>query len=278
MTFLDISSEKNLRFLSPASEFAISFLNIIGNFFALIFFISPLFQIINKKLYREHQNLRNMPLFLILTIIFNCLFWLLYLFSIKRKNEYTWIPLLVSNLCGLILNTGLLFFYLFIYLERKIVKFLGFGFFVVDLMVEVIYLTFRYIIKKDKESDNFQLVGFIATIINVLMYSSPIQNIKLIIKLGKYEALPIYTLITGFLVTLCFFIQGIITYFTFNDERKSATQTMISNGISFFFLLCFSGIYVYFYYKPPVPMRVNEDDIIQGNAEEDFNRTTSSEE
>ena len=79
-SFLNFSSENNLRELS-ASSTAIKIFQYIGNFFALIFFASPLFQIIKLKLYKEHQDISNVPLFLILTIIFNCLFWLLNAFS-----------------------------------------------------------------------------------------------------------------------------------------------------------------------------------------------------
>lgn len=268
--FLDFSGEKNLRHLSGNSV-GVTIFQIIGNFFALIFFASPLFQIIRLKLYTEHHDIKNVPLFLILTIIFNCLFWLLNAFS---SDDYSdWIPLLVSNIGGLLINTVLLFFYLFIYLNRNVKKFLGFGFFVINLMIEVTYLTFRYIIDKDND-DDFHLIGFVATIVNVLMYSSPLQNIKLIIKEGKYQALPIYTLISGFFVTLSFFIQGILSYCSADDsdDKRDATETMVSNGISFFLLSCLAGIYAYFYFKPPAPTKISEDDINSGNMEEGLNK------
>ena len=274
-SFLDFSSENKLRFLSTSS-FAITLFQILGNFFALIFFMSPLFQILKKKLYNDSHDIKNFPLILILSIIFNCLFWLLNAFS--SDDLSAWIPLLVSNIGGLVINTCLLFFYLFVYLKRNIKKFLGFGFFVVDLMVEITYVTFRYIILPKKDSDTFHLIGFVATIINVIMYSSPIQNIKIIIKEGKYDALPIYTLITGFFVTLTFFIQGIISYCMTDDqnERRNALETMISNGISFFLLSCLSGVYVYFYFKPAVPQKPSEVDINEGNMGDGLNQRIST--
>lgn len=220
-SFLDFSSNNNLRNLA-ANSTVITIFQIIGNFFALLFFTTPLFQIVKLKLYREHQDIKNMPLFLILTIIFNCLFWLLNAFS--STDIFAWIPLLVSNIGGLVMNTVLLFFYLFVYLKKNVKKFLGFGFFVVNLMVEITYVTFRYVISVKTDSETFHLIGFVATIINVLMYSSPIQNIKLIIKEGKYEALPIYTLILGFFTTFTFFIQGIISYTMLRLEMKREIQ------------------------------------------------------
>ena len=274
-SFLNFSSENNLRELS-ASSTAIKIFQYIGNFFALIFFASPLFQIVKLKLYKEHQDISNMPLFLILTIIFNCLFWLLNAFSSDEIKD--WIPLLISNIGGLTINIVLLFFYLFVYLEKNIKKFLGFGFFVIDLIIEITYLTFRYIIDM---KDSFHLIGFVATIINVLMYSSPLQNIKLIIKEGKYEALPIYTLSVGFFVTLSFFIQGIISFCSVDDDnkddRRSAIETMVSNGVSFFLLSCLSGVYAYFYCKPSTPQKVSEVDINKGNMDDGLNEKPEGE-
>ena len=265
--FLDSFEEKKLRKLSGNSA-GVTIFQIIGNFFALIFFASPLYQIIRLKLY-QHHDIKNVPLFLILTIIFNCLFWLLNAFSSHDLGD--WIPLLISNIGGLFINTLLLFFYLFIYLKKNVKKFLGFGFFVVNLMIEVTYLTFRYIIDKDYD---FRLTGFVATIVNVLMYSSPIQNIKLLFKEGKYQALPIYTLVTGFFVTLSFFIQGIISYCTVDDDDKKndAIETMVSNGVSFFLLACLSGVYAYFYFYPSTPKTISEEDINKGDIEEGINK------
>jgi len=276
-SFLNFS-ENNLRELS-ASSTAIKIFQYLGNFFALIFFASPLFQIIKLKLYKEHQDIKNMPLFLILTIIFNCLFWLLNAFSSEDIKD--WIPLLISNIGGLIINIILLFFYLFVYLKKNIKKFLGFGFFVIDLIIEITYLTFRYIIDlDDKDKKTFHLIGLVATVINVLMYSSPIQNIKLIMKEGKYEALPIYTLSVGFFVTLSFFIQGIISFCSADDdkdERRNAIETMISNGVSFFLLSCYSGVYAYFYFKPHTPKKVCEVDINKGNMDDGLNEKPEGE-
>lgn len=275
-SFLDFSSNNNLRNLA-ANSTVITIFQIIGNFFALLFFTTPLFQIVKLKLYREHQDIKNMPLFLILTIIFNCLFWLLNAFSSNDLNA--WIPLLVSNIGGLVMNTVLLFFYLFVYLKKNVKKFLGFGFFVVNLMVEITYVTFRYVISVKTDSETFHLIGFVATIINVLMYSSPIQNIKLIIKEGKYEALPIYTLILGFFTTFTFFIQGIISfcYAETRDEKRNSTETMVSNGVSFFLLACLAGVYSYFYFKPSTPKNISAIDINKGNMDEGLNQQQTSE-
>lgn len=261
-TIFDINSRNNLRNLA-ANPTVTTIFQIVGNSFALIFFVTPFFQIIKKQLYKTY-NISEMPLLLILTIIFNCLLWLLNAFS--SDDISAWIPLLVSNIGGLAINTLLLFFYLFIYLNRQVKQFLGYGFFVVDLLIEVTYLTFRYIILESKDKNStFHLIGFVATIINVIMYLSPIQNIKIIIKERKYQALPIYTLIIGFFSTLTFFTNGLISYLGAdndnNNEKRNAVETMVSNGVSFFLLACLVGIYSYFYFtkSKKLPQIVDED-------------------
>ena len=261
-TIFDINSRNNLRNLATNPTVTTIF-QIVGNSFALIFFVTPFFQIIKKQLYKTY-NISEMPLLLILTIIFNCLLWLLNAFS--SGDLSAWIPLLVSNIGGLAVNTLLLFFYLFIYLNRQVKQFLGYGFFVVDLLIEVTYLTFRYIILESKDKNStFHLIGFVATIVNVIMYLSPIQNIKIIIKERKYQALPIYTLIIGFFSTLTFFTNGLISYLGADDddnnEKRNAIETMVSNGVSFFLLAFLVGIYSYFYFTKSknVPQIVDED-------------------
>lgn len=258
-SFLNYTSNNNLRNLE-ANQTLTKIFNIIGNVFSLIFFATPFIQIIKKKLYKE-QHINEMPLLLILTIIFNCLLWLLNAFS--SDDISAWIPLLVSNIGGLAINTLLLFFYLFFFLHKQIKQFLGYGFFVLDLIVEITYLMFRYIIKDSSDDDTFHLIGFIATIINVVMYLSPIQNICIIIKERKYQALPIYTLIIGFFSTMSFFIQGIISYCGSDDknEKRIAVETMVSNGVSFFLLGCLVGVYSYFYIKKGTEKIGTEEDL-----------------
>ena len=56
-----------------------------------------------------------------------------------------------------------------------------------------------------------------------------------------------------------------------NHERRSAIETMISNGLSFFLLACLVGVYAYFYFKPPTPQKINIIDINKGNMDEGLN-------
>ena len=125
-------------------------------------------------------------------------------------------------------------------------------------MVQISYAMFRYIILKDKEKKEekqreieFHYIGFAATIINVIMYSSPVFNIMKLFKTRSSELLPIFTLGVGFLCTITFLIQGVVLYNFYDneseqEERTYAKETIISNGISFFVISCQIGFWVYY--------------------------------
>ena len=267
-SFLNFNEKKPLRKLEESTGATI--LNIFGNFSALVYFATPLYQIIKKQMYLGYK-IKNMPLFLILTIIFNCLFWLLQAFS--SDDLGAWVPLLISNVIGLVMNTSLLFFYLYIYLNKDIKKFLGYGFFVVDLMIEITYIIFRYVIETN---GSFHLIGLVATVINILMYSSPLQNLKKIIKERKYEALPIITLIVGLVTTLTFLLRGILMYLTAetDDEERSAIESMVSNGISFVLLTILASIYTYFFFNKA--SEIKKEDIEKDDVEKLINPRDSN--
>lgn len=270
---------ERLRSLSVVGQNISQVLSYIGNTFALVYFATPLIQII--RLYKGDLKASDIPLFLLLTIIFNCLFWLLNAFS--SDDKLAWLPLLISNTFGLILNLTLLFLYLFLFLEKNMTKFAIFSLFVLNLVIEIGYLMFRYIITKDRgyQESTFHLIGLVATIINVLMYSSPLQNIKKLIKTGKYEMLPIVTIVSGFFATLTFLAQGIINYVSAEDikgdeqifQKRNATETIVSNGVSFVLLTIQAIIYIYYFLRPPkteftsndIKIGENNQGLIQGD-------------
>ena len=246
--FLRINSEKR-------SSSVATVLSYIGNSLSLLYFATPLIQII--KAYKKTLNKEAIPLSLLIFIILNCLLWLLNALSSDKLSD--WIPLLISNGIGIILNLAILFLYLNLLLEKNVKKFFFYGFFVINVIVQITYGMFRYIILKDKENKEeeqkeveFHYIGFAATIINVLMYFSPIFNIIKLLKQKSSDLLPIFTLTVGFFCTMVFLIQGVINYNFYDyedekDERTYALETIISNGISFFLIVCQIGFWFYYY-------------------------------
>ena len=230
---------------------AAEILNYAANFLSLLYFVTPLIQIV--RAYKRNLDKEAIPLPLIIFILLNCLLWLLN--AISSGDLLSWIPLLISNGVGLIINSVILFLYLALLLQST-KRFLFYGIFVINVLVEISYLMFRYIILKDKENEEeeefeFHYIGFAATIINVLMYTSPIVNVIKIVKKKSSELLPIVTLGVGFFCTLTFIAEGLVKYYFYyhkdeNNQRVYAFETIISNGISFFFIVCQIGIWTYF--------------------------------
>jgi len=246
---------------------AVKVLQYFGNISALIYFSTPLFQVFKQKLYKDIDSIKNVSLALIISILFNCLFWILN--AIASDDLSAWIPLLISNIGGILINTVLLFWYLYVLLEHNKKKFLGYGFFVVNLLVEIGYFFHRYIIK-DSGEDSFHLTGYIATVINIFMYSSPYFNYKKIIKSRNSGSIPLYTIISGICTCLIFFIQGFVSFRTIKDstrDRQSNIDTMISNAISFILLGILAALYGFNYTKTEIntdnvdELGINDDPI-----------------
>ena len=229
---------------------AVTTIQYIGNISALIFFATPLFQVWKQKLYKQIDNIKDVSLPLIITILFNCLFWILNAISSDDLSE--WIPLLISNIGGLLINIVLLFWYLYVLLDHNKKQFLGYGFFVIDLLVEIGYFIYRFIIN-EQGKDSFHLIGYVATVINICMYSSPYFNYKRIINSKKSAAIPLYTIISGLFTCLIFFIQGFVSFRELKDKanskrlRQSNIETMISNTISFILLAVLASMYGFHY-------------------------------
>ena len=88
----------------PPANLALSY---IGNIFSLVYFITPLIQII--KAYKIKFDKNDIPLSLLVLIILNCLLWLINAFS--SDDLGAWIPLLISNGTGIVVNVALLIFF-----------------------------------------------------------------------------------------------------------------------------------------------------------------------
>jgi uncharacterized protein with PQ loop repeat len=250
----NLEGEQQSETRKPTGDNAVTY---IGNIFSLAYFATPLIQIIQAYKYKLDKN--DIPLTLLILIILNCLLWLINAFS--SGDLGSWIPLLVSNGAGLLVNVALLFLYLNLLLEKNWKQFLFYGIFTINVIVEISYFMFRFIIMTDKESEEqteneFHMIGFVATVFNVLMYSSTFFNIIKMIKTKRADKLNIFTIGVGLLSTIIFMIQGVIRFSYYNldtetNQRMYAVETMVSNGVSFLSLAIQAGIWLYYYLIGP---------------------------
>lgn len=243
---------RNLDEEEPSGNEALSY---IGNIFSLVYFATPLIQIIQA--YKSKLDKSDIPIILIVLIILNSLLWLINAFS--SGNLGGWIPLLISNGFGLLSNVALLFLYLNLLLEKNWKQFLFYGLFTINVIVEISYFMFRFIILSDRDTkadeqkeSEFHTIGFVATLINVMMYSATFVNIKKMTQTKNADRLNIFTIGMGLLCTIIFMIQGVIQFNFYSDKGKDnqkmyAVETMVSNGISFFSLAIQGGIWLFYY-------------------------------
>ena len=252
----------------PKSVVALKY---IGNIFSLAFFATPLIQIIQA--YKTKIDKNDIPLLLLLIIILNCLLWLINAFA--SGDLPSWIPLLISNGAGLLINLCILFLYLNLILNKNIKQFVFYGIMTLNVIVQISYFMFRFIILKDKDSKGksqaqkeFHLIGFVATVINICMYSSTFVNIVKMIKTKRPENLPIFSIGAGLLCTIIFMVQGMIQYNTFADKDKKmyAIETMISNGVSFLSLTIQGGIWLYYFLTRDRSNRAMEEKVENFNV------------
>jgi uncharacterized protein with PQ loop repeat len=240
---------------------AVKVLQYFGNISALVYFSTPLFQVLKQKLYKDVDSIKNISLALIISILFNCLFWILNAAASEDLKE--WIPLLISNFGGLLINIILLFWYLYVLLDHQKKQFIGYGLFVVNLLVQIGYLIYRFVIK-DSSEDSFHVIGYMATVINIFMYSSPYFNYKTIINTRNSGAIPLYTIISGIVTCLIFFIQGFVSFRTVKDNfrnRQSNIETMVSNTISFILLGVLAALYGFHYTKKQTKVENHTEDL-----------------
>ena len=148
-----------LRMLADEEEpKSITALGYVGNIFSLAFFATPLIQIIQAyktkldkndiQVKSTFDNLLSKDNLDLILIILNCLLWLINAFA--SGNLLNWIPLLVSNGAGILINLCIFFLYLNLILNKKIKQFIFYGIFTLNVVVQIAYFMFRFIILKDK--------------------------------------------------------------------------------------------------------------------------------
>lgn len=151
----------------------------IGSIFSIGYFLTPLYQII--YLYKGRIHVQQIPLVLLIAILLNCLLYDLFGFFRPTK----WVSMLITNSIGIISNVVILFLYLYLLCNKEIWKFLGYGLFVVNLLVEIAYLMHQFIIKgSDNDQEGNDLTGLFGMIVNIFMYASPCVNLVMILLLN----------------------------------------------------------------------------------------------
>jgi solute carrier family 50 protein (sugar transporter) len=196
-------------------------LGLSGNIVAIILSILPI--LIIKDLI-VNKNTSKVPWLLFLSTILNCEFWMIYGMLIK-----SW-PVYFCNGLGLTMNTIYLIVF-FLYLESK--SLLQKLTYIAVLIISIILIYYVFFIS----TNNPKLIGGIACFVNVLMFASPLQNIKEVYDKKDNSFIPIY-------ISICIVINCII-WVSFGFSKDIDYFIIIPNFIG----LCLSTFQIYLYFK-----------------------------
>lgn len=191
--------------------------------FGLLFFISP--SILFYKLIRKKITFDKIPIILTLINNLNCLLWDIY--GIRIKDTF----LTLNNSIFYFLTFICVCLYFYFYSKEEILKTIEIILIILIISISISLFCFLVIINKD-------VIGYIAMVINFIMYLGPGQNIYKVFQNGNYNYLPIWSSITGLLNAIICFIYGLII-------KKISIQ--IVNGFGIF--ICLFQVVVYFIFK-----------------------------
>lgn len=212
----------------------------IAQIFSIIYFLTPLFQII--LLYQKKLRIEKIPMLLLFSILLNCLLW------IGLGSNESWSSMIICNGIGLGVNLILVILHLYKFFENRFGSFIGFSLYIC-IVIALLFVILHYWVHK------FDKVGILAMIINVFMYTSPASNLIKLFRTSEYDFLPILTNVIGFFTCTIWIIYGIIL----NESNDAKNNIIISNGISLFMVSCQIFIWAYFFYKKKIKKIIELD-------------------
>ena len=164
-----------------------------------------------------------------------------------KKGEF--IPTFSASF-GLILGTISCIIYLYFFLEKKKLKWLVGIFITLDLVGQLYYICL-YIFETANPTGN------LATVLTVLNYVAPGQNIMKVIREQNSKYIPIASVLSGAFCSGSWFVFGLL---------KWDIPTIICNGLSLFFATVNTIVWTIFYCKGTP---VKDDKEIELNEKED---------
>nr|GMD94887.1 bidirectional sugar transporter SWEET4-like [Ipomoea batatas] len=166
---------------------------IIGNFTALVLFLSPLPTIVKIWKKKSVEQFSAAPY---LATFLNCGMWMLYAIPSVHPNSFF---LMTINGAGITIDIVFLLVFLFFSDTKKRIRValivLAEVVFIAALAIMVLTLAHTWKLRS-------AIVGSIVVVCSMLMYASPLAIMKLVITTKSVEYMP-------FSISLCFFMNGL---------------------------------------------------------------------
>lgn len=177
-----------------------------GVAFALFFFISPI------KLFITYIKTKETKQFPILMFISNCLNCFLWVIVGSRNKE---LPQWLCNILGLFLSVIWSSWYSFITIKDILMKILSIILCFGLLLVNILMIVYLLSVDRNWKPVLIQVIGYLACVINIIMYSAPGQNLWRVIKTGDNSLIPIFSSVIGLLCSSSWMLFSL-----FNNEAK----------------------------------------------------------
>lgn len=200
---------------------------VLANIMVALYFLSPF--LILRSHHTERMQIKFLPLFQVISVLLNCLFWIISYLPDGEMSLESILESLIINTFGLFTGIGLLFYcWVKSYSENSclFISILN----VCHSFFQIAIFIHFYTQTLGEENQGKLITQIIACIFNVLMYVSLLQNPFLIYFEKKYQKdfLPLDQLYIGLLSTGVWIIYGMV-----KDDR----WIIIPNSIGLFFLI-----------------------------------------
>ena len=179
-----------------------------------------------RKIYLEEESIEIVPESM---LIFNILcpsLWACYWWLQVDK----FVPFF-SAMLGVGLSEIFALIYLFYFAEKNVKLYLLYAFLEINLLLEFNYIFLKLI-------GDYNIVGSIAVVINIINYIAPGQNIVKVIQEKNYKLIPISSTLVGASCAMSWLSFGILI---------RDIKTIIPNTLGLIFAIINSFIWTYFY-------------------------------
>ncbi|KAG6556682.1 hypothetical protein Mapa_001623 [Marchantia paleacea] len=233
-------------------------LGILGNIIASVFFLSPVltfWRIIRKKTVEDFSGLPYVGCF------FNCAAWTFY--GLPLVIEGGTLVVTINGAGAALFFTFVLLFLIFSS-GKEMLKVGALFVAVLAFLVVLIAVTLTVV----QENQRKTVVGSIALVINIIMYSAPLSNTKLVIKTRSVEFLP-------FFFTLMAFINPVVwtAYAAVTTDIFIMIPNAIGVALGSFNLLLYG---IFYKTKPKQKRKVEDKEVENINLKEQLKLSAES--
>ena len=200
-------------------------ISLIGTIIGIFLFISPSI-LFYKIIRRQEKHIIISKTILLFNIVCGEL-WMCYWLRLNKI-----IPM-ISSAISLSFSIIYAIIYLYFYFLGKIFKWILSSILTIVIVWQC-YYSIIFIL------EDYEFIGMIAMIINIITYIQPVQNILRIIKQGNFKSISIINSILGFLSSSSWLSYGILI---------KNIKSIIPNGIGFIVSIIHIAIWTFFLFE-----------------------------